>query len=280
MGKIAAIMTCHNRVDKTVACLKSLFSIVPNIDVFLTDDGSTDGTSDKVASMSGHVHIIYGDGNLFWSRGMYVAWKEAIKGNYDFYLWLNDDIELYPTFFDELMDCNNLSRHHCIIVGLIKDIVTGNIIYGGTDKHGRLIQESNMPQPIINMNGNVVLVPRSVVDKIGIIDPVYWHDIGDVDYGLMAIKARIPVLSTRKAVANGYSNGKFCRVRKWGTTLKKRFQKLYSPLGSHPKISFYFFKKHKGLIHACFIYLYLHLINLMTDNMVKKIWGNKFVEVR
>jgi GT2 family glycosyltransferase len=209
---------------------------------------------------------------------MYVAWTKALKGNYDYYLWLNDDIELCPLFLNELMECNQISNNHNIIVGLIKDITTGNIIYGGTDKNGKLIQESNLPQSIVNMNGNVVLIPKSVVNKIGIIDPVYWHDLGDVDYGLMAKKAGIPVLTTRKAIAYGYSNGKICRVRKWGTTINNRFKKLYSPLGSNPKISFYFFKKHKGLIQACSMYIYLHIINIMTDAMVEKIWGNKFVE--
>lgn len=278
MGKIAAIMTCHNRVVKTVACLNSLFSINPDIDVYLTDDGCTDGTPEKVKLISSRVKVISGNGNLFWSRGMYVAWKEALKNDYDYYLWLNDDVELYPYFLEELMECNHIFSNHNIIVGLIKDSATGNIIYGGTDKSGKLIQESERPQPIINMNGNVVLVPKSVVKDIGIIDFVYWHDIGDVDYGLMATKAGIPVLTTRKAIANGYSNGKFCRVRKWGTTVTKRFKKLYSPLGSNPNISFYFFKKHKSILHACFVYIYLHVINLMSDSMVKKIWGDKFVE--
>lgn len=278
--KIAAIMTCHNRKNKTMACLKSLFTIIPETDVYLTDDGSTDGTSEAVLDTYPNVHIISGDGNLYWNRGMYVAWKEAQKMKYDYYLWLNDDVVLYPTFFQELMECNHVSGGHCVIVGLIKDFSTGEIIYGGTDKKGKLIQETNSCQHIANMNGNVVLVPQSVVEEIGIIDPVYWHDIGDVDYGLMAQKAGIPVLSTRIAVADGHSNGKFCRVRKWDSTFSKRFKKLYSPLGSNPYISFYFFKKHKGLIPACLIYLYLHMINLMPDWMVKLVWNDKFVEVK
>ena len=71
--KIAAIMTCHNRKNKTMACLKSLFTIIPETDVYLTDDGSTDGTSEAVLYTYPNVHIISGDGNLYWNRGMYVA---------------------------------------------------------------------------------------------------------------------------------------------------------------------------------------------------------------
>lgn len=56
------------------------------------------------------------------------------------------------------------------------------------------------------MNGNVVLVPKSVVDKIGIINPIYHHDLGDVDYGLTAQENGIKVYATRIPIASGYSN--------------------------------------------------------------------------
>lgn len=275
--RIAAIMTCHDRKQKTLACLDSLFKIAPEVDVYLTDDGCTDRTPEEVHTKYPKVNIIKGNGNLFWSRGMFTAWSEAIKGEYDYYLWLNDDIELYPNFMAELMECNDIANKKAVIVGLIKDIKTGAILYGGTDATGKLVQESETPQLINNMNGNVVLVPKCVVDEIGIIDPRYWHDIGDVDYGMTARKAGIFVLSTRKAVADGYSNGKLIRIRKWGTTIGKRFRRLYSPLGANPNIHFYFFKKHKGITQAIAMYLYLHIINILPDGVVKTIWGDKLV---
>ena len=278
--RIAAIMTCHNRKEKTLACLDSLFMIEPNIDVYLTDDGCTDGTPQAVKLKYPQVKIVEGNGNLFWSRGMFTAWSKAVEHNYEYYLWLNDDIELYPTFLAELMACDQLANTKAVIVGLIKDIKTGQILYGGTDINGHLVQESDSSQPITNMNGNVVLIPKCVVDSIGIIDPVYWHDIGDVDYGMMAKRAGIKVLSTRKAVADGYSNGTFCRLRKWGTSISNRYKKLYSPLGANPNIHFYFIKKHKGLAPAVAMYIYLHIINFLPDCIVHTIWGDKFVELK
>ena len=43
--KIAAILTCYNRKEKTFQCLASLFEIIPTCKVYLVDDNSTDGTS-------------------------------------------------------------------------------------------------------------------------------------------------------------------------------------------------------------------------------------------
>ena len=58
MIKVAVILTCHNRKDKTVTCLEHLFLVFDDyikkshnligLDVFLTDDGCTDGTVETV----------------------------------------------------------------------------------------------------------------------------------------------------------------------------------------------------------------------------------------
>ena len=193
MLSVAAILTCFNRKNKTQKCLESLFKILPDCDVYITDDGSTDGTRDMLHQCFPKVKVISGTGNLFWSRGMYTAWKEAVKGKYDYYLWLNDDIELYPFFFEELLECYKQKGGDCIITGLIENFEKTTILYGGSDENKALIQANGSPQKVTHMNGNVVLVPESVVDKIGIMDPKLHHDLGDVDYGLTAIENGINV---------------------------------------------------------------------------------------
>ena len=274
--RIAALLTCHNRKAKTLACLASLFDVLPHADVYLTDDGCSDGTAEEVANQYPGVHIIKGDGNLFWSRGMYMAWSEAVKGDYDYYLWLNDDVELYPHFWIELMTCEQLGGGNCIISGLIEDR-KGDIIYGGFDKSKKKIQRADTPQPIWLMNGNVVLVPRTIIEQIGIIDPVYHHDSGDADYGLRAQEQGLAVLSTRKAVAKGYANT-ICRVRKGGLTITERYRRLNSPLGAPIKISFYFRRKHFGLLNAFAFCAHLIVLNLLPDRMVTLIYGQKYAE--
>jgi GT2 family glycosyltransferase len=75
MQYIAILITCYNRKEKTLSCLAALFNcIVPDgygFDVFLVDDGSTDGTSDAIKEGFTQVNIIQGNGNLFWNRGMH-----------------------------------------------------------------------------------------------------------------------------------------------------------------------------------------------------------------
>jgi len=273
--KIAALITCFNRKTKTLDCLKSLFEINSDLDVYLVDDCSTDGTSVAVKSFFPNVKIIQGDGSLFWSRGMYTAWKEAIINDYDYYLWLNDDIIIYPSALEELFICSEQNKDS-IISGLVEDKNKEEILYGGYDIYKKIIKQSDSSQQIIYMNGNIVLIPKKIVKSIGIIDPIFQHDLGDIDYGLRAQKAGYYVYSTRIAIASGYKNDS-CRVRMWGTTVKNRFKKLYTPLGSPPNINFYFRKKHFGLFNACLYWLYLIFINILSDDLVHFIWGDRYM---
>lgn len=273
--RTAILLACHNRKAKTLACLKSLFKILPKVEVFLTDDGSTDGTLEAVIVFSPQIHIIRGDGSLYWNRGMLAAWKEAVKENYDEYLWLNDDVELYADFYSELKAC--CPNGDCIVSGLIEDFDKTRIIYGGYDASKQLVQATGQSQNIRWMNGNVVLVPKNVVEKIGLLDPYFIHDLGDVDYGMRAQEQGIAVISTRRPIAAGYRND-VCRVRKWGTTLSERFKALSKPLGSPLDKNFYFRRKHFGLVHAIAYNANIIFINLLPDWLVKIIWGDTYID--
>ena len=114
--RLAILMTCHNRKESTIVCLELLFNnelpVNFNIDVFLVDDGSTDGTTAAVNTAFPKVIVIKGNGQLFWNRGMRLAWEQAtLNKQYDFYLWLNDDIELFKDSLEVIFnDYHNLNN--------------------------------------------------------------------------------------------------------------------------------------------------------------------------
>ena len=55
MQTIAVLITCHNRKTKTLRCLENLLKKETTknviVDVYLTDDGCTDGTPEAVAEL-------------------------------------------------------------------------------------------------------------------------------------------------------------------------------------------------------------------------------------
>lgn len=274
--KIAVLLTCFNRKDKTINCLNQLFYLKGDIDVYLVDDGSTDGTSEVVLEKFPKVNLIKGSGNLFWNRGMNLAWIKASERDYDYYVWLNDDVVVYEHCFDELFECVDSTKNKAIISGIIEASDKKSTLYGGFDSNKKLIQANGKLNPIRNLNGNVVMIPKEVYLILGNLDPYYHHDLGDVDYGLRAQKSGIGVFTTRVAVASGEKND-ICRVRQNNTTISKRFKKLYSPLGANPKIIFYYRKKYFGLINAISYYAFLHFINIIPDRLNNLIFGNRYV---
>ena len=215
MGKdlksIAVLLTCYNRREKTLACLRSVYTSkeLSNhsfaMEIYLTDDGSSDNTGKVVAQEYPGVHIISGHGNLYWTGGMRSSWLNALAdGNYDGFLLLNDDTLLNDNCFNQLFETDDLSRRRYdasgIYIGSVIDPRTLKHTYGGSILRNKWTFEIEdiIPDGTIKEcdfgNGNIMFVPRSVVDKIGILSNKYIHGKSDFDYTLRARKQGIPVL--------------------------------------------------------------------------------------
>ena len=268
MVAIAILIACHNRRQTTLACLDKLYGIRKDIDVYCVDDNSIDGTADAIREEFPQVNLIHGDGNLFWCRGMRKAWIEASRSkDYDFYFWLNDDLLLYDYCFDEMFESSRTMDHKAVIAGLVQETTTKRVIYGGFDKSKHLISANGELNEVYNLNGNFVLVPKSVFDIIGVFDPIYHHDLGDVAYGHEAHKQGLHVCTSRRYIGctDAALQSKDVRKRLYGVSVVKRFKKLYSPLGSNPYITFHFLSKNEGFIKAVVFFVYVHAINLLPD---------------
>ncbi len=209
-ANLAVIMTCHNRRNTTLACLNALYQQKNYCDVYLTDDGSSDGTTEAVKAEYPEVQILQGNGNLFWVGGMHLAFGEAIKYQYDYYLWLNDDTFLEANAVSKLLQVHQnlteLGYPDSIVVGSTKDSITGKATYGGAVKSKKwysnkfeFLEPSSIIQKCDAMYGNCVLIPKNVAAKVGNIDTAFVHSLGDLDYALRARK-----LGCKIWVAPGY----------------------------------------------------------------------------
>ena len=247
---IAIILTVYNRKDITIKSLKSLQKAINKDNnsyyIYMTNDGCTDGTEKAVQENFPNIKIIETTGNLCWSQGMNIAWKEARKDkDYDFYIWFNDDAILYENALSILFKPLTNNKLPIVVSGAFIDN-NKNVSYGGRSSTNQLLVPNGNFQKIFYMNGNLVLIPKYVFDKLGYIDPYFIHGLGDWDYGLRALKMGFNVLLTSEYVGitdrhdidtKPYFNKKYNFI--------KRFNFLYSPKYS-VKSTFYFHKRHFG----------------------------------
>jgi GT2 family glycosyltransferase len=150
------------------------------------------------------VVILEGDGNLFWAKGMHNSWRKALEKNYEFYFLINDDVELYENIFDQLWS----THEHClesyntsgIYIGATEDKKKGILTYSGSKILNKFLytQKRLPPDGTFQLcdlaNANIMMVPNTVVEQIGIISADYSHGIADYDYTLRATRKKIPVL--------------------------------------------------------------------------------------
>jgi len=229
MKKIAAILTVYNRREKTIACLRNLFAAQDaynayrtheapeaeedsvGLTLFITDDGCTDGTAEAVRKefVARDIHIVPGDGSLYWAGGMRKAWQTAIDSGtpWDYYLLINDDTYIYNNVFEQLFDSMDYGYRKTGRYGMASGITCQPdspqvITYGGLNfvnkTRGRqiLVKPKGEPQRIDMTNANILLVHRSVVDTIGIFHKGFRHSCADNDYSMTASRHGLPTYST------------------------------------------------------------------------------------
>ena len=261
LKRLAVLMTVHNRRETTLKCLSALESSVYNqeqyaIDLFITDDGCTDGTAKAVAEAFPLVHLIPGDGNLFWNRGMYKAWESAAHDDYDYYFWVNDDTLIIKDSLARMLNCSRKRLDEAIIVGSTEaSDGSGTITYGGWSgltawKNGILVTDINEEQVCQTMNGNLVLIPQKVFNILGKNDPYYHHSLGDFDYGLRATEKGISIIITPGVCGICDLHEKPSAWMDPSQPIKKRWRCFFSPTGNNPFEYFHFKNRHFGLLSA------------------------------
>jgi GT2 family glycosyltransferase len=191
---------------------------------------------------------------------MYESFSAAIQKGFDYYLWLNDDSMLYKNALEILLDTRSYLKsqghEHAIVGSAMQHPVSGKFTYGGIKKRRRgarfgpvtleRIAPGDKPIQCDALNGNCVLIPAPVVERVGNLDPVYLHVGGDHDYGFRAKKLGCTVW-----LAPGYLGT--CKDNSIEGTwidnnlpIRERIRHLHSPFGYRFHERATYLRRHHG----------------------------------
>lgn len=116
--KVFVILPVYNRLDFTKKCLSGVKNQkYTNFETIVVDDGSFDGTFEYIRRYHSQVHIIQGDGNLWWSKATFLGIEFALAGATlnDYIFLLNNDCFIKSDLIGQMV--KTAKKHPKSIIG-------------------------------------------------------------------------------------------------------------------------------------------------------------------
>jgi len=271
--KVYIIIPVYNRCQTTLRCLKHLKTIAAvNYNIVIVDDNSTDGTAVAVKQELQSVHLLKGDGNLWWTGGIRMGMEYAITHHGDYMIWLNDDALPEKDSIEDLLALTSLTQG--ITGGIGISALDGKVLHGGRRKtRFGLVPLTNRTGIGVlagdTVSGNLVCVHRRVVETIGYPDArTLPMGPGDFDYSLKAKQAHLPVLidTNARVICEDNIAGANRSLLLSNIPLKTYWQQITRLNSSmHYRTKFIFYIRHWGkwgFFKYCIDYLWLMMLTL------------------
>jgi rhamnopyranosyl-N-acetylglucosaminyl-diphospho-decaprenol beta-1,3/1,4-galactofuranosyltransferase len=206
--RVAAVVVTHNRRAVLAGTLRAIQAQTrPPDRVYVVDNASCDGTADLLRTTFADITHIRLAENLGYAGGLARGIAVARDDGFDAY-WLFDD--------DSLPDVDALA----VLLAARRDRVPSGIVgsQGGVVRHGLIrhlddprvrLQQHIADRPIrvdfVLLDGSVV--PREVVDTIGLPRVDYFMMLEDVEFSLRALRAGFGVTVVPRDVVHRQTLG-------------------------------------------------------------------------
>ncbi len=214
---IVVILNWNNAPD-TIACLDSLRRVeYRNTEIIVVDNGSTDESLPQLREAYPRIELLETGENLGYAEGNNVGIRHALAARPDYVCVLNNDTEVAPDFITRLVE----EAESDPAIGIVgpkmyffepPDMVfaAGSLVEwdgGVLNQRGIWQRESaigplygDCPEDVDFIIGCGVLIKRTVLEQVGLLDPRYYLNFEDVDLCIRALQAGYRVRYTPHAV--------------------------------------------------------------------------------
>ncbi|MDS0300284.1 glycosyltransferase family 2 protein [Halogeometricum sp. S1BR25-6] len=189
------VLTWENYED-TAECLRSLRSVeYPNYDVIVVDNGSTDGSGERLAAEFDWCTFVFNDENRGFAGGNNPGIERALSTGADYVLLLNNDTVVRPDFLAPLVETAEESDDVAAVGGVQYRYDTDEILnagarffpyLGGRVTTYRTVRNED-PYEVSYSPTSLILLDRTFIEENDILHDGYFLGMEDVD---LAVQAR------------------------------------------------------------------------------------------
>ena len=200
--KFHVVIPVFNRLSMTLGCLESLSVQTDKVmNVVLVDDGSTDDTSEVVLKRFPEVHILEGNGDLWWTGAINLGIRHVLSSAApgDYVVLVNNDTYFEPDFITRCRE--TAQRYPNALIGsvLVDTPLSRTILSGGskinwyTAKYTQLNLGKSIDgfppryvEAVSILTGRGVMIPCKVFHEVGLYDDRHFKQCGDTEFSRRA----------------------------------------------------------------------------------------------
>ncbi len=207
--QVTIVILNWNGLADTLSCLASLANLDrPAHQVVIVDNGSTDGSAKAIREQFPDVTLIENRQNLGFTGGNNVGVRHALVTGADYVLLLNNDTEVAPDFLQHLLMVAQADPALGIVGPLIYYHSQPDVIWsagGAIDwRRGstRMVglderdtgQFGSEPQEVDFVSGCAMLVRKSVLEQVGLLDERFFAYYEEVEWCVRVQRAGYKVV--------------------------------------------------------------------------------------
>ncbi len=195
--KVAAVTINWKRADDTIECIRSMLTERFISEVIMVDNGSMDGSVEKISESCPEATIIEAGSNLGYVKGLNLGIKRAMQRKPTHLLIINNDAVVRPGFMEAMLQAMSDHPQAGIVGPKIFYYGTNRLWFAGGDlnrylgytKHPYMDEEDigqTRERRVDYINGCAMLVKSEVLESIGLFDPEFGMYAEDLDFCLRA----------------------------------------------------------------------------------------------
>jgi GT2 family glycosyltransferase len=213
--RVTAVVLSWNGREDTLTCLGSLArASYPALSTVVVDNSSTDGGPEAVAAAFPDARLLRLGENRGFAGGVDAGVTVALDGGADLVLLLNNDATVEPGFLEPLVEATSADGVGAACAQIL-DAATGRVWYAGADYDPRRghqgrhtgfgdvrLPPQTAPYETDRACGGAMLIPRSALERVGLLDEALFAYAEDVDWSLRARAAGLRILVVPASVVH------------------------------------------------------------------------------